>query len=196
MFCPIKFAWSGLAYGKGRPVATKGTCRGRPDDVRSCDGFRMTADRDCAACTGAVVRKPPKHEVAGSWAAAEQRALWGLYVGGDLDDGRDASTRRRPCPHAGEARRVQWASRRARGVHHRAVGGLMNGIGSRGGRPHGRMATGLSAPAPAQRAGAQRLRAISADLAPLAHRQTAFDELVRVSTLWFPAECRDFAPQH
>jgi len=56
----------------------------------------------------------------------------------------DASTRRRTCPHAGEARRVQWASRRARGVHQRAVGGLMNGIGSRRGRPHGRMLPQLS----------------------------------------------------
>jgi hypothetical protein len=28
-------------------------------DVAYCEGFRMTADRDDAACTGAVVRKPP-----------------------------------------------------------------------------------------------------------------------------------------
>jgi hypothetical protein len=28
-------------------------------DFRCCEGFRMTADRDDAACTGAVVRKPP-----------------------------------------------------------------------------------------------------------------------------------------
>ena len=29
-----------------------------------CEGFRMTADRDDAAGTGAVVRKPPKNEPA------------------------------------------------------------------------------------------------------------------------------------
>jgi hypothetical protein len=34
-------------------------------DVRLCEGFRMTADRDDAACTGAVVRKPPMKETAG-----------------------------------------------------------------------------------------------------------------------------------
>jgi hypothetical protein len=32
--------------------------------VRFCVGFRMTADRDDAAGTGAVVRKPPKNEPA------------------------------------------------------------------------------------------------------------------------------------
>ena len=31
-------------------------------DVAYCAGFRMTADRDDAACTGAVVRKPPMKE--------------------------------------------------------------------------------------------------------------------------------------
>jgi len=31
----------------------------------SCAGFRMTAHRDGAACTGAVVRKPPRNEPAG-----------------------------------------------------------------------------------------------------------------------------------
>ena len=30
-----------------------------------CAGFRMTAHRDGAACTGAVVRKPPRNEPAG-----------------------------------------------------------------------------------------------------------------------------------
>ena len=32
---------------------------------RLCAGFRMTADRDGAACNAAVVRKPPKNEPAG-----------------------------------------------------------------------------------------------------------------------------------
>jgi hypothetical protein len=38
--------------------------------------------------------------------------------------------------HAGKPRRVRQASRRARGVGQRAVGGLMGGIGSRSGKPH------------------------------------------------------------
>jgi hypothetical protein len=39
---------------------------------------------------------------------------------------------------------VQWTSRRAYGIRQRAVGGLMGGIGSRGGKPHGRMLPQLS----------------------------------------------------
>jgi hypothetical protein len=31
------------------------------------------------------VQKAPRHEVAGSWAPAEQRALWGFNVAADLD---------------------------------------------------------------------------------------------------------------
>ena len=73
-----------------------------------------------------------------------QRVLWGSYVGGDLDGGRGASTRRRACAHAGEPGRVQWTSRRAYGIHQRSVGELMGGIGSRGGKPHGRMLPQLS----------------------------------------------------
>ena len=33
-------------------------------DFRNCEGFRMTAARDDAACTGAVLRKPPVKETA------------------------------------------------------------------------------------------------------------------------------------
>jgi hypothetical protein len=73
------------------------------------------------------------------WHPAVQRVLCGSYVGGDLDGGRGASTRRRACAHAGEPGRVQWTSRRAYGIHQRSVGELMDGIGSRGGKPHGRM---------------------------------------------------------
>ena len=35
------------------------------DNERPIQGFRMTAHRDGAACTGAVVRKPPRNEPAG-----------------------------------------------------------------------------------------------------------------------------------
>jgi len=50
-----------------------------------------------------------------------------------------ASTRQRACAHAGEPGRVQWTSRRAYGIHQWSVGELMGGVGSRGGKPHGRM---------------------------------------------------------
>jgi hypothetical protein len=47
--------------------------------VRSCEGFRMTADRDDAAGTGAVVRKPPKNEPAMGGTCVVPHAL--SYVG-------------------------------------------------------------------------------------------------------------------
>jgi len=37
-------------------------CSLKSRHFRFCEGFRMTADRDDAACTGAVVRKPPVKE--------------------------------------------------------------------------------------------------------------------------------------
>jgi hypothetical protein len=46
--------------------------------VRCCEGFRMTAIRDDAACTGAVVRKPPMKETAGGV------ARWRVRRYGDL----------------------------------------------------------------------------------------------------------------
>ena len=55
----------------------------------------MPAHRDGAACTGAGVRKPPKNEVAGSWAPAKQRPLSEFNAGAALDGKRDASMRRR-----------------------------------------------------------------------------------------------------
>ena len=52
---------------------------------RCCEGFRMTAHRDDAACTGAGVRKPPGKETAvrdtGGWGALwrfEREGLWDL----------------------------------------------------------------------------------------------------------------------
>ncbi len=44
-------------------------------EVRKCEGFRMTADRDDAACTGAVVRKPPMKERARGWVRRLPRAM-------------------------------------------------------------------------------------------------------------------------
>jgi hypothetical protein len=42
---------------------------------RICEGFRMTARRDYAAGTGAVVRKPPENEPAGCEARLLPRAM-------------------------------------------------------------------------------------------------------------------------
>src|SRR5882762_9388724 len=47
-------------------------------EVSCCEGFRMTAIRDDAACTGAVVRKPPMKETAGGV------ARWRVRRCGDL----------------------------------------------------------------------------------------------------------------
>src|SRR5712672_1290185 len=82
-----------------------------------------------------ALRRPASEKRQGTksrevWQPAVQRVLWGSYVGGDLDGGRGASTRRRACAHAGEPGRVQWTSRRAYGIHQRSVGELMGGIGS------------------------------------------------------------------
>jgi hypothetical protein len=56
-----------------------------PGLVGFCEGFRMTAHRDDAACTGAGVRKPPGKETAvrdaGGWGALwrfEREGLWDL----------------------------------------------------------------------------------------------------------------------
>src|SRR6202043_2275033 len=40
-------------------VGAKAETSARSEYFVLCEGFRMTADRDDAACTGAVVRKPP-----------------------------------------------------------------------------------------------------------------------------------------
>ena len=48
-------------------------------NVCCCEGFRMTAHRDDAACTGAVVRKPPMKETALGERVAVPRAL--IYRG-------------------------------------------------------------------------------------------------------------------
>src|SRR5882757_8401148 len=49
-----------------------------PHDDRLCEGFRMTADRDDAACTGAVVRKPPMKDAWGTCGGAAGFDLSGL----------------------------------------------------------------------------------------------------------------------
>jgi hypothetical protein len=54
----------------GLITLTTGRC-----DVAFCEGFRMTAHWDDAACTGAVVRKPPVKERAGGWVGGVLRAM-------------------------------------------------------------------------------------------------------------------------
>ena len=54
-------------------------------NVCYCAGFRMTADRDGAACSAAVVRKPPKNEPAG-----EVRGRRSGLSYGDLSEGEGA----------------------------------------------------------------------------------------------------------
>src|SRR6267378_1081622 len=65
-----------------------------------------------------ALRRPASEKRQGTksrevWHPAVQRVLWGSYVGGDLDGGRGASTRRRACAHAREPGRVQWTSSRS-----------------------------------------------------------------------------------
>src|ERR1700739_22744 len=76
------------------------------------------------------VQKAPRHEVAGSWAPAEQRALWGFNAGAEIDDKRDAARIRPACVQGGEVRRVEEAFRPVFGAHQRAIRALMDAIGS------------------------------------------------------------------
>src|SRR5207248_1757219 len=71
------------------------------------------------------------HEVAGGWAPAVQRALWGFDGGAELDGGCDA-TRMRPADHTGEIGSVQWASRQALGTDQRVRAASTTVSGSRG----------------------------------------------------------------
>src|SRR3984893_84597 len=76
------------------------------------------------------VQKAPRHEVAGSWAPAGPRALWGFDVSADLDGGRNTARKRPGCVDR-RGGSLQWASRQARAAHKRALGALIAVIGSR-----------------------------------------------------------------
>jgi hypothetical protein len=52
------------------------------------------------------VQKAPRHEVAGSWARAVQRVLWGFDAGADLNDRRGAGGNRPACLYVGQFSRV------------------------------------------------------------------------------------------
>src|SRR5215470_14562048 len=77
------------------------------------------------------VQKAPRHEVAGSWVPAEQRALWGFNAGAGLDDERDADRIRPACLHVWEVSGVQEAFRLVFGADQRAIHALMDAAGSR-----------------------------------------------------------------
>src|SRR6516162_1267614 len=62
--------------------------------------FGRRQRRDAPHAQLAGVQKAPRHEVAGSWAPAKQRALCGFNVGAALDGKRDASAT--SCLHTGE----------------------------------------------------------------------------------------------
>src|SRR5215813_9438574 len=77
------------------------------------------------------VQKAPRHEVAGGWAPAGQRALWGFNAGAELDDGWGADRIRPACLQVREVGGVQEAFRRVFGARQRAIHALMDAIGSR-----------------------------------------------------------------
>jgi hypothetical protein len=60
-----------------------------------------------------------------------QRVLWRFNVGAGLDDGRHASTRPPRCLHTRGRESAVGAFRRPLGAHQRALGGLVDVIGSR-----------------------------------------------------------------
>ena len=72
--------------------------------VRSCAGFWTPASREAPRTQAAGVQKAPGHEVAGSWEAAGQRALWGFQVSAEFAGGRDTGASGPGCLDAGRAR--------------------------------------------------------------------------------------------
>ena len=117
------------------PLVHKANFEGqqRVDLTRSPSPLRMTGivqvfgrrrRQGCPRARTAGVQKAPGREVAGRWAAAGSRALWGFQVGGAFDGG---ETPGRCDPDA-------CARQRARGWKKRPEGGV-NGINGR--RPHG-----------------------------------------------------------
>ena len=61
-------------------LGSYGSVRGAAGNSRPYRERRQRQDAPQAQLAG--VRKAPRHEVAGSWAPAGQRVLWGLYERG------------------------------------------------------------------------------------------------------------------
>src|SRR6201993_1535280 len=91
-------------------------------------GRRQQRGSRHAQLTG--VQKAPRHEVAGSWAPAGQRALWGFDVTAGGDGGRNTARKRPGCVDRGGGG-LAMASRQALGAHQWALGALIAVIGSR-----------------------------------------------------------------
>jgi hypothetical protein len=70
--------------------------------VRICAGFWTPGCRDYPRALVAGVQKAPRHEVAGGWAPAGQRALWGFDGGAEFGGGYDADGMRPADLHTGE----------------------------------------------------------------------------------------------
>src|SRR6516165_11504443 len=124
------------AYGASRPLRLPRSSPFLPHSRHSAWGtgtalhvevFGRRQQRGCRHAQLTGVQKAPRHEVAGSWAPAGQRGLWGFDVSADL-----YGARKRPgCVWTGEVGSLQWASRQALGAHQRALGALIAVIGSR-----------------------------------------------------------------
>jgi len=69
--------------------------------------FLDAGDKEAPHAHLAGVQKAPRHEVAGSWALAGQRALWRFNAGAGLDGGRDADRIRAACLPVREVSGVQ-----------------------------------------------------------------------------------------
>src|ERR1700730_2902885 len=96
-------------------------------DFRCCAGFWTPAITKDPRAQLAGVQKAPRHEVAGSWAPAVQRALWGFDGGAELEGKRDASTRRRATSAYRGTEDSGVASRRACEVQQRTASELIDG---------------------------------------------------------------------
>src|SRR5215468_7268379 len=93
--------------------------------------FLDAGDKRAPHAQLAGVQKAPRHEVAGSWAPARQRALWGFNASADVDDGRDAGMTPAGYLHIREVGRVLEAFWLVFGAHQRAIRALIGVIGLR-----------------------------------------------------------------
>src|SRR5208337_230637 len=83
-------------------------------NARSCAGFWTPASPVVPPAPAAGVQKAPGREVAGSWAGAGRRALWGFRVSGAFDGG---GTLGRCDLHGCTRRRAgEWKKRPGRGL--------------------------------------------------------------------------------
>src|ERR1700675_4200849 len=96
-----------------RTSMSSGSASRAPAECRCCAGFWTPARRPLPRAVAAGAQKTPRHQVAGSWAPAVQRALWGFDGGAELEGGCDADRMRPADLHTGEIGSVEQASRQA-----------------------------------------------------------------------------------